>query len=183
MTSGHGIAELLSSLEPNAARRALVRCCASSRWVEAMVRARPFVDDAAVYAAAERIWGALDAPDWLEAFAAHPRIGEDRERLRARFAEAAWSSKEQAGVASASEATLAALAAGNRDYAARFGHVFLVCATGKSAAEMLAALRARLTNDPAAELRVAAGEQMKITKLRLAKLVDERTVVGDLGGR
>ena len=73
------------------------------------------------------------------------------------------------------------LAAGNRDYAARFGHVFLVCATGKSAAEMLVILRARLTNDPATELRVAAAEQMKITKIRLAKLVDERTVAGDVG--
>lgn len=174
MSGGTRIAELLNGLEASAARRDLLRCCASYRWVEAMVRARPFLDDEAVYATAERVWSALDAPDWLEAFSAHPRIGEDRERLRARFAEPAWSSREQSGVEGASEATLSALAAGNRDYAARFGHVFLVCATGKSATEMLTSLRARLTNDPATELRVAAAEQLKITRLRLAKLADER---------
>jgi 2-oxo-4-hydroxy-4-carboxy-5-ureidoimidazoline decarboxylase len=177
------IARLLNGVEASWASRELQRCCASWRWVEGMMRLRPFASDGEVFGSAERIWLALGPADWLEAFAAHPRIGEDPARLRARFGHdptrgsASWSRAEQAGVSGAPEATLAALAAGNRDYAARFGFVFLVCATGKSAAEMLALLRARLPNDPAVELRIAAGEQLKITQLRLAKLADEHAQV------
>jgi 2-oxo-4-hydroxy-4-carboxy-5-ureidoimidazoline decarboxylase len=127
-----------------------------------MLAARPFADDAALFAAAESAWWALDPADWDEAFASHPRIGDRAATGLART--------EQAGVAGADAATLEALAVGNRAYEARFGRVFLICATGRSAAEMLAELRRRLAHDAAAELRVAAAEQAKITRLRLETL-------------
>lgn len=150
---------------------AFERCCGAARWVRAMVAARPFADAAALQSAAERAFSALDPEAWLEAFAHHPRIG-DIEALRTRFAAtAAWAGAEQAGAATAPEATLVALAEGNRTYEARFGYIFVVCATARGADEMLALLRARLGNEPAAELAVAAGEQRKITRLRLEKLL------------
>ena len=115
-------------------------------------------------------WNSLDRGDWLEAFAAHPRIG-DVESLRKKFtATADLCGAEQAGVKDAEKATIQALAEGNRQYEERFGHIFIVCATGKTAPEMLALLRSRLENDPDAELRIAAAEQAKITRLRLEKL-------------
>jgi 2-oxo-4-hydroxy-4-carboxy-5-ureidoimidazoline decarboxylase len=157
-----GPAEYLNGLPGNAARAALTRCCASRRWVDAMLAARPFASDAALFQAAERAWWALGKDDWLEAFGGHPRIGERGIDALARH--------EQAGMNRVGEETRAALAQGNREYEARFGHVFLICATGKSATDMLGALRARFGNDPATELRIAAGEQAKITRLRLEKL-------------
>src|SRR4030095_5810131 len=112
----------------------------------------------------------VDRDGWLEAFRHHPRIGE-RSAARAQSASASQSSaREQSGVAAAVAAARDALAQANRDYEARFGHVFIVCASGKSAGEMLAALRARMGNDPDAELRIAAEEQKKITRLRLERL-------------
>lgn len=134
-----------------------------------MLRARPFATDEALYAAADRIWNDLTERDWLEAFAGHPRIGERAGAAHA--ATAAWSSAEQSGISAADSETARALAAGNREYERRFGHVFLICATGKSAGEMLAALRGRILNTPDDELRIAAREQALITRLRLAKLV------------
>lgn len=112
----------------------------------------------------------LDRLDWLEALAAHPRIG-DLHSLREKFASTAdWASGEQAGVAGAGDDLIRALADGNRDYEAKFGYIFIVCATGKTAAEMLAILRERLLNGPGAELRIAAAEQAEIMRLRLEKL-------------
>jgi 2-oxo-4-hydroxy-4-carboxy-5-ureidoimidazoline decarboxylase len=135
-----------------------------------MARHRPFDSEDALLDAAERIWWALEPADWLEAFAAHPRIG-DREALRAKFAAtAAWSAREQAGVEGAPEDILQALADGNQRYFDRFGYVFMVCATGKTAEEMLALLRQRLPNDPDREIRIAAAEQAKITRIRLENL-------------
>ena len=157
-----GPAEYLNGLPGNAARAALTRCCSSRRWVDAMLAARPFASDAALFDAAERAWWAVGKDDWLEAFGGHPRIGERGSDPVTR--------REQAGVNGTGEETRAALAQGNREYEARFGHVFLICATGKSATDMLGALRARFDNDPATELRIAAGEQAKITRLRLEKL-------------
>ena len=146
----------------------LLRCCGSRRWVTGMLARQPFASKAALFVAAETVWWSLEPDDWLEAFAAHPRIGE-----RSRGGRDPWSSAEQAGMKSATPGTQTALAAGNREYAARFGHVFLICATGRSGPEMLAELVRRLGNDPAAELRIAAAEQAKITRLRLEKLVTE----------
>ena len=160
-------AAYLNSLPVAAARAALGRCCGARHWVEAMLAARPFASDAELLATAERVWWGLGRTDWLEAFAAHPRIG-GRGSGRATTD---WARREQAGADGAAVATLAALAQGNLTYEERFGHVFLISATGKTADEMLGALRGRLTNDPATELRVAAEEQAKITRLRLDKLV------------
>jgi OHCU decarboxylase len=158
-------AAYLNSLPVAAARAALGRCCGARHWVDAMLAARPFASDAELLATAERVWWGLGRADWLEAFAAHPRIGGRGE------ASTDWARREQAGADGAAVATLAALAQGNLTYEERFGHVFLISATCKTADEMLDALRARLTNDPATELRVAAEEQAKITRLRLDKLV------------
>jgi 2-oxo-4-hydroxy-4-carboxy-5-ureidoimidazoline decarboxylase len=132
---------------------------------------RPFADAKALLASADEVWASLGPVDWKEAYAHHPRIG-DKQALRERFAATRqWAAGEQAGVSGASESVLDALAEGNRDYESRFGHIFIVCATGKSAEEMLALLRARLGNDPKTEERIAAAEQAKITRIRLEKLL------------
>jgi 2-oxo-4-hydroxy-4-carboxy-5-ureidoimidazoline decarboxylase len=162
--------QALNTLEESEVRAALLRCCGSARWAEQMTARRPFAAAAELHSAAAEVWRSLAREDCLEAFRAHPRIG-DVEGLRRKFATtAAWSEAEQAGVAGAAEATLQALADGNRRYETRFGYLFIVCATGKSAAEMLALLEQRLPNEPAVELRTAAAEQEKITLLRLQRL-------------
>ncbi|MCI0587877.1 MAG: 2-oxo-4-hydroxy-4-carboxy-5-ureidoimidazoline decarboxylase [Planctomycetes bacterium] len=165
--------ERLNGLAGEAAREEFLRCCASRRWAEAMETRRPFPDSAALLRAAEEVASDLGAADWLEAFAGHPRIG-DRARLRERFGRAGeWSSREQAGLDSASEEILDAIERGNRSYEERFGHVFLVCAAGKDAARILGLLRERLRNSPDVELDLAAREQRAITRLRLERLLQE----------
>ena len=155
------------------ARAAFERCCGSTAWIDRMIAARPFADVASLYDRAATIGRGLADADWHEAFTHHPRIG-DVESLRKKFAStAAWAENEQAGAVGTSDDALHAFQQANRDYEARFGYIFVVCATGRSAREMLEMLRARLANDPAAEIRIAAGEQMKITRLRLEKLLAE----------
>ena len=166
------VAARLDALAEPEARERLRRCCSSTAWVEGVLRGRPFGNDRALFEAAERVWRDLDRDGWLEAFTAHPRIGE---RERSASATAQWSAKEQSGMDTATAATRRALAEGNRLYEKKFGHVFLICATGKSAEEMLAALGRRLENDPETELRAAAEEQRKITRQRLEKLGKEMT--------
>lgn len=152
---------------PAEARALLRACCGATRWVERMLARRPFGCRDALQQAARDEWWALSADDWREAFSHHPKIG-DREALGARFAGTRdLSENEQAGVTSAPEAVLDALAEGNRAYEGRFGYIFIVCATGKSADEMLALLHERLHHDPQAEIRIAAEEQAKITAIRL----------------
>lgn len=161
--------ENLNALETNAAAQVLQRCCGSQRWVAQMLAQRPFASTASLLATAKEVFRSLDETDYLEAFAHHPAIGEDPQALAQRFAStAALSRSEQAGVQGASHATLAALRSDNIAYRERFGFIFLVCATGKNASEMLALLRERLNNDRTTEVRVAAAEQEKITALRLA---------------
>ncbi len=161
----------LNALPPDAAAAEFERCCGARQWVAGMVAARPFAAAAVVHAAADDVWARCGPDDWREAFTHHPRIG-DVAGLRQKFASTAgWASGEQAGAAVATDETLQALAQGNQDYEAKFGHIFIVCATGKTADEMLDLLRSRLPNDPAFELRVAACEQHKITHLRLEKLL------------
>jgi allantoicase len=163
----------LNRLEPQAAREAFLRCCGSRRWAQAMVERRPFADPPTLLRAAEEVADALVAEDWLEAFAAHPRIG-DLAALRERFGRAgAWSRREQAGIAAAPEAVLEEIARANRAYEERFGRIFVVCATGKGPEAILEMLRDRLRNDPEVELRIAAREQRAITRLRLEKLWSE----------
>lgn len=160
----------LNALPVDTAKAELLRCCGSSRWVEQMVRSRPFAGLPQVFDQADRLWAQTGPSDWREAMTHHPRIGESA--LRAKFAStAAWSEGEQGGVAGADEAVIAGLAQGNRDYEAKFGFIFLVCATGKSAAQLLELLRERMNNAPEEELRVAAAEQQKITRIRLEKLL------------
>jgi 2-oxo-4-hydroxy-4-carboxy-5-ureidoimidazoline decarboxylase len=163
----------LDALPKPEALAAFLRCCGSRRWAQAMASGRPYGDEAALQAAAERAFAPLARADWLEAFSRHPRIGE-RSTLAARFASTAgWSVAEQGGVAGAGVEVLDALLQANRDYEARFGHIFIVCASGKGAEEMLALLRERLPNEPEAELEIAAAEQRKITAIRLKKLLSE----------
>jgi len=166
-------AAYLNTLTEDDARGALTRCCGSSAWVTGMLGARPFADDAGLLQTADRVWLGASPADVREALTHHPEIGADVEALRAKFQSTAdWSEGEQAGVDAADEATLLQLRDGNVEYKAKFGHIFVVCATGKSAEQMLELLRARLPNDPEHELLKAAAEQGKITKLRLAKLAD-----------
>lgn len=153
------------------ARALLGRCCGASRWVEGMLARRPFGSHAALLEAADSLWAALGEQDYLEAFSHHPRIGEQLDVLRARFPETShWAGGEQAGVRAASEATLLALRDENRAYYERFGFIFIVCASAKGADELLSLLRERLANPRPLELAIAAGEQAKITRLRLEKL-------------
>ena len=149
------------------ARAILTRACGSSRWGDRMMARRPFGSDARLFRTARIEWFGLTEADWLEAFSHHPQIG-DRASLAARFpATHELSAKEQAGVGRADDTVLSALAEANATYLDRFGFIFIVCATGKTADEMLALLRARLPNNRATELRNAAEEQAKITALRL----------------
>ena len=135
-----------------------------------MTAARPFGSAESLAETADRTWRELSKDDWLEAFSAHPAIGDSKPKAGS-VQSHAWSLREQSGTRGATTEALAELALLNRDYAERFGHVFLVCATGKSAAEILALGRQRLHNDPETELAIAAEEQRKITRLRLEKLL------------
>ena len=149
----------------------LEKCCASSNWISRMIDGGSFASDLDVMLRAERSWQELAEADYLEAFAAHPRIG-DVETLRAKYANTKRiASDEQSGVEQADENTLQRLATANEQYLAKFGFIFIICATGKSAAEMLTSLETRLQNNRQQELVNAAAEQLKITQIRLRKLV------------
>jgi len=162
---------VLNRAPSQAAEAMLSKCCGASLWWQLMSDARPFHSRAHLMATAEKIADRLSESDWLEAFSHHPKIG-DVGSLRRKFAAtAAWSAAEQGSVSAASEEVLARLAAGNEEYEKRFGFIFIVCATGRSAAEMLALLEARIGNDRATELRNASNEQRKITRLRLDKML------------
>ncbi|MBL9164484.1 MAG: 2-oxo-4-hydroxy-4-carboxy-5-ureidoimidazoline decarboxylase [Planctomycetaceae bacterium] len=166
------IASTLNGLNADDARTALTNCCAAEKWVEGMLVARPFASDEALFAACDQVAATLAEPDWLEAFAAHPLIG-DVDSLRHRYAATKQlAANEQAGVDAASEATLVELAELNRAYSARFGFIFIVFATGKRADEMLALLKSRIGNSRAQEITTAANEQLQITRLRLSKLAN-----------
>jgi 2-oxo-4-hydroxy-4-carboxy-5-ureidoimidazoline decarboxylase len=163
--------ERLNQLSDAEARGALQRCCGASRWVDAMLAARPFASPAALARQADAAWAALETSDFLEAFSHHPEIGADLNELRKRFAATAQLSlSEQAGAVGASDATLAALRQLNQAYRTRFGYSFIVCASGKTAEEMRSLLEQRLGNPPQAELLLAAAEQAQITRLRLEKI-------------
>lgn len=173
MTTTQSVIDELNQRNEAWVRTEFTRCCGASAWVNGMLKARPFLDAPALFDEAERVWWSLQPSDWLEAFTHHPKIG-DVENLRQKFAATAdWSEGEQSGVNVATEDTLAALAEGNLLYEEKFGFIFIVCATGKTADEMLDLLQDRLQNDADIELKIAAGEQAKITKLRLQKLLTE----------
>ena len=162
----------LNHLGADEACAALLACCGSTRWAAEVAALRPFWDVGQMLRIAERVWRELDAADWLEAFRAHPKIGELKAAAETGEEARRWAEGEQSRARAASEETRAALAEANREYEERFGFIFIVCATGRTAEEMLASLRARLDNDPETELRVAAGEQWRITELRLRKFLN-----------
>jgi OHCU decarboxylase len=147
---------------------AMLACCGARRWAKAVVARRPLRSIEALSLAADEVWSTMEEPDWIEAFACHPRIG-DRKSAHASPQSAAWSQQEQSSAASAANQVLTELAEGNALYEQRFGFTYIVCATGKSAEEMLALLQRRLTNDRATELREAAEQQRQITQIRLGK--------------
>ncbi len=162
----------LNSLPKPALIDALQTCCGSTAWVENMVACFPVSDVETLMKHAKNQWNSLAETDWREAFTHHPKIGGDVEALRTKFATTCtWAEGEQASVQQASQETLEALAAGNTEYEKKFGYIFIVCATGKSAEAMLALLQARLANKPESEILIAAGEQDKITRIRLEKLL------------
>ena len=161
-----------NNLDRDAAAKELFSCCGAKQWVSLMMEAFPFDSGKTLIEKATSIWyNECHEKDWLESFTRHPRIG-DKKSLTEKFA-----GKEQAGVASATEKTIEALARANADYEKRFGFIFIVCATGKSAIEMLQLLNDRLSNDRNSEIRIAMGEQHKITLIRFKKLFEDLQIL------
>ena len=161
----------LNALSAADAEADLLTCCGSREWARRVAALRPFDSEDALFEAAEVAWWALDREDWLQAFRSHPRIGEKKAEAGQTGREQGWSRGEQAGMDAAADATRRALADGNRAYEERFGHIYLVCAAGKSADELLQILQSRLANDPAEEIQIAAEEHAKICDLRLTASV------------
>ena len=164
--------EELNSLTSVAADEEFLKCCGSMHWARRMSDARPFGELDHLTKEADQVWWSLTEDDWLEAFRAHPKIGEKKAAAAQSQQAQQWSAQEQSESERAAAETKAALAEGNREYEHRFGFIFIICATGKSAEEILEALKGRLNNDSKTELRVAAEEQRKITQLRLQKLLE-----------
>jgi OHCU decarboxylase len=154
--------------DETAAIQAMLSCCGARRWAAAMVALRPIAGVVELSVAADRIWSTMEEPDWMEAFACHPRIG-DRTAAGASEKSVAWSKQEQSSAAGARREVLAQLSAGNAHYEQRFGFTYIVCATGKTAEQLLAILYRRLANERASELREAAEQQRLITQIRLGK--------------
>jgi 2-oxo-4-hydroxy-4-carboxy-5-ureidoimidazoline decarboxylase len=159
----------------NEARNAMLACCGAKRWAAAMVALRPIADAIELSAAADREWSKTSESDWLEAFACHPRIGErsPRQTAYASAKSAAWSKQEQVSTAVAEQRVLAEIAKGNEQYERQFGFTYIVCATGKTAEEMLAILKRRLRSDCMDELREAQEQQRQILQIRLGKWLVE----------
>jgi 2-oxo-4-hydroxy-4-carboxy-5-ureidoimidazoline decarboxylase len=161
------ILEDWNRLEQTDATETILPCNGSVAWAIGMVNARPFETPEDAFATSDKVWLSLTTSDWQQAFDSHPRIGEHKAKA-ATEQSLQWSSGEQSA-AQLTEDTQAALAAANKEYEQRFGRIFIVCASGKTAAEMLAILKARLSNDAATELNEAAEQQRQITQLRLRK--------------
>jgi 2-oxo-4-hydroxy-4-carboxy-5-ureidoimidazoline decarboxylase len=151
------------------AEQEILPCCGSVAWARELAARRPLPDESSLISASDTIWRQLHEREWMEAFAKHPRIGERKAPPAASAQSASWSVQEQQGVAAAAQTLQRELAEANREYERRFGRVFIVCATGRTAAEILDILRHRLHNDDATELHEAAEEQGKITTIRLKK--------------
>jgi 2-oxo-4-hydroxy-4-carboxy-5-ureidoimidazoline decarboxylase len=165
--------EEFNNLPVAAAATALSQCCAAHAWVQAMVEARPYANIQQLLEAADKIWQSMDEKNLLEAFSAHPQIGNVVSLLEKYASTKAMAAGEQSAITTASKETLETLAHANRTYLEKFGFIFIVCATGKSVQEMLNLLYARLPNSREKELLNAAEEQRKITAIRLQKLLDK----------
>ncbi|MGO9541141.1 MAG: 2-oxo-4-hydroxy-4-carboxy-5-ureidoimidazoline decarboxylase [Terriglobales bacterium] len=169
-----GVLTRWNHLPSDQAVKIILPCCGSKAWAREMVARRPFADDAALLAASIEVWRGLSQSDWMEAFQSHPRIGESRPASplstpSAPAQSVEWSAQEQQKVGDADEAVKLALADANREYERQFDRIFIVCATGKSAAEILEVLQRRLTNDADTELHEAAEQQRQIMQIRLRK--------------
>lgn len=151
--------------------REILACCGSRSWAAGMASNRPIQDETSLFATSDVIWRSLGEPDWLEAFRSHPRIGDTSAEEVTRAQSSAWSAQEQQKASTADKAVKMALKWGNREYEQKFGRVFVVCATGKSASEILEILRRRLHNDDATDLQQAAEEQRQIMHIRLKKWI------------
>jgi allantoicase len=163
--------EWFNQLSTTQARNALFDCCGSKEWVAQMIAQRPFSTAVELLEASDRAWASLERREWLMALRHHPAIGETRARGKQSKTAQQWSASEQSGALKTSQETRAALAAANRAYQSKFGHVFLIRASGKSSEEILKNMQERLSNDPELELRNAAEEHRKITRLRLERLL------------
>ncbi len=153
------------------ARVLFEKCCGSGEWINQMMLSIPFVSKNEIMEASEKIWNSLNEKDWLEAFSHHPKIG-DINSLKEKFSRTKKIAEdEQSGVSEASDETLQELSKLNEEYERKFGYIFIICASGKSADEMLMIIKERIKNDSEKEIKIAAGEQNKITKLRLEKLL------------
>jgi 2-oxo-4-hydroxy-4-carboxy-5-ureidoimidazoline decarboxylase len=156
-------------LPRNEAEYEILPCCGSREWAQRMAFRRPLADEAELLTAAGEEWRNLGERDWNEAFRSHPRIGETRAAVPAHAQSSEWSAQEQRDAAAAGHAVKIELAEANREYEERFNRIFIVCASGKTAPEILAILRRRLLNDPEAELREAVEQQRQIIELRIRK--------------
>ncbi|MDT7543644.1 MAG: allantoicase [Acidobacteriota bacterium] len=162
--------EHLNNLTREEAEVELLKCCGSAAWAGGLAARRPFRSADELLRAADEVWLGLESDDWLEAFSHHPKIGESKAAGAQSEKERAWSQQEQSGAGEA--ASRAELSELNREYERKFGYIFIVCATGRSASEILASLKSRLGNDDATEIKSATEEQRQITRLRLRKLLD-----------
>jgi len=161
-----------NSLDPATAAREALPCCGSQAWAAALVSRRPIADEASLIKASTSIWLALPEEAWQEAFDSHPRIGQSHTQKHATEESLRWSAQEQRTALSEDETARLALEEANRRYEQKFGRIFIVCATRKTSAEMLAILEARMKNDAATELREAAEQQRQITQLRLHRWLE-----------
>jgi 2-oxo-4-hydroxy-4-carboxy-5-ureidoimidazoline decarboxylase len=158
-----------NSLDRSSAEAEILPCCGSRAWAQELANLRPFEEPEDLLKASDRVWSQLDIADWDEAFRSHPRIGESKAPASATAKSAQWSTQEQSTAASTTATVQSRLKTANAAYEARFGRIYIVCATGKSSEEMLAILERRLDNEEAAELLEAAEQQRQITQLRLRK--------------
>ena len=163
--------EQINQANPSEADSMFAACCGSATWASMMTMVRPFASEDELMKIAAAVWNDMQIEDWLEAFAAHPMIGEEKAAPTQRARAAEWSAGEQSGMNSADELLKQDIATANHAYFERFGFIFIVCATGNSAEEMLELCQARLGNDRETEIGIAAAEQEKITEIRLKKLL------------
>lgn len=158
-----------NQIAPEDAMQEILPCCGSRKWAQTLVSFRPFTTEEGMLKKSDEVWLQLDPDDWAEAFHAHPRIGERKAPATATQQSAKWSAQEQSGVSVSTLDVQKELVTANQQYEARFGRIFIVCATGKSAEEMLAILYRRLSNDDECELQETVEQQRQITQLRLRK--------------
>ena len=163
-----------NAMSADTAGTAVLPCCGSNAWARGLAARRPLATLPELLAASDAAWWSVEEADWKEAFDSHPRIGEQHAQAAATNASLRWSAGEQSSAMLSDDAAKARLAEGNRAYEAKFGRIFIVCATGKSAQEMLAILGRRMHNTAEAELHEAAEQQREITHIRLRKWLAQK---------